>query len=104
MHVEYAWRLSEPGQHLSIHIQNQQTNQTNQADQTCKTSRTFFDATLLLKRQEISTPALTQVLLRYPLLTLKVSASIYYQALRLKWKKAPYYPHPAEKQTSVEST
>ena len=106
MDVEYDWRLSDPGQHLSIHIQNQQTGQAGQAgqaDYASKTSRTFFDATLLLKRQEISRSALAQVLLRYPLMTLQVSAAIYYHALRLKWKKAPYYPHPSEKQTSVES-
>ena len=106
MDVEYDWRLSDPGQQLSIHIQNQQAGQTDQAgqiDHASQTSRTFFDVTLLLKRQEISPFTLTQVLLHHPFMTLHVSAAIYYQALRLKWKKAPYYPHPAEKQTSVES-
>ena len=53
-----------------------------------------FETTLNLARQEIKNRTLTSVLLRYPLMTLKVISGIYWQALRLKLKGAVYYPHP----------
>lgn len=82
MDYVYDWRLSRPGDSLVVHMENQ------------KAGRTCFDATLTMKRREITGAALTGVLLRYPLMTLKVIAAIYWQALRLLVRRAPFYPHP----------
>ena len=49
---------------------------------------------LELERREISTTTLTWMLIRYPLMTQQVIASIYWQAWRLWWKQCPFYPHP----------
>ena len=56
-----------------------------------------FDATLELKRVPITKGSLTRALLAYPLMTWKVTAMIYWQALRLKLKGAPLYTHPSKK-------
>ena len=54
-----------------------------------------FDATLALDRRPISSRTLPLVLVRHPVMTLKVIAAIYFEALRLRLKKTPFHPHPA---------
>jgi DUF1365 family protein len=54
----------------------------------------FFDATLRLQRKEFTGSALAGALARNPFMTAKVTAMIYWQALRLRLKGAPYHPHP----------
>ena len=57
----------------------------------------LFDASLALKRREISAWALTDVLIKYPLMTAKVTTMIYWQALRLLLKKTPLFVHPKKR-------
>lgn len=85
MDMDYDWRFCEPGRQLTIHMENQNA------------SGKLFDATLRLQRQEISGLTLTWALTKYPFMTSKVIAAIYFQALRLKLKKAPFYTHPAKR-------
>ena len=82
MDLEYAWRLSAPGKELEIYMSNR------------KNGRRIFDATLSLRRREISAVALARALLHCPPIPIKVSAAIYWQALRLWLKRAPVHPHP----------
>ncbi len=82
MEQSYDWSFSEPGESLLIHM--------NQSDGEGK----LFDATMTMKRKEISGAALAGVLLRYPLMTAQVIARIYFEALRLRLKGVPVVPHP----------
>jgi hypothetical protein len=59
----------------------------------CPTPKTF-DATLSLRRRELSRPLMLGLLARYPAMSLRVVAKIYAQAARLKLKGARYHPHP----------
>jgi DUF1365 family protein len=79
MDGEYAWRVSEPGAALSIEIEHRAAG------------RRVFDATLSVRRRELT----GRLLARHPAGPLAVVARIYLQALRLKLKGVPYYPHPA---------
>jgi len=82
MELEYHWRLSEPGSSLSVQLANFQN------------SVPLFDASLTLQRHEWSRRELRRWTLRYPLMTARIGAAIYYQAWKLWWKKCPCYTHP----------
>ncbi|WP_145308184.1 DUF1365 domain-containing protein [Gimesia fumaroli] len=92
MEMEYFWRFSEPGQALTINIENQ------------RQSEKVLSVTMQLKRREISTASLMRSLMRYPLMTWYVFAAIYWQALRLWIKRVPFYPHPGLIESSEENT
>ncbi|MEO8497387.1 MAG: DUF1365 domain-containing protein, partial [Planctomycetota bacterium] len=82
MDIEYHWHLTEPAAQLRLHLANTHN------------SRQLFDAGMTLDRRELSRRQLRRMTLRYPMMTAQISVAIYYQALKLWWKKCPYYPHP----------
>lgn len=71
MDMDYHWHSTVPAECLSIHIVNRQ-------DQ-----RKVTDATLMLKRRELSASELNRMLLRFPFLTLINILRIYWSAWRL---------------------
>jgi uncharacterized protein len=85
MDQTYAFRASEPGERLAVHIESRPE---------AKQGGKSFDATLSLRRRELSRPLLSGLLARYPAMSLQVVAKIYAQSLRLKLKGARYFPHP----------
>jgi DUF1365 family protein len=56
--------------------------------------RRLFDATLVLKREEITGASLASALARQPFASLVVLGRIHWQALRLLMKGAPFHSHP----------
>jgi DUF1365 family protein len=84
MDVDYDWRFTPPGRRLLVHMEDR------------RAGARLFDATLTLRRREISGGALALVLARYPLGPLRVLAAIYWQALRLWLKRAPFHTHPSQ--------
>jgi len=82
MEIDYDWRFAPPDDFLSVHMEN------------WRDGVKLFDASLDLRRREISTLALASVLLNFPLMTLKVIAAIHWQALRLWLKGCKVYDHP----------
>jgi DUF1365 family protein len=84
MEHTYDWRLTEPAARLSVHIESRHER-----------DGLAFDATLSLRRREIDARALRAALLRYPALTLRLTARIYAHALRLRLRGASYHAHPA---------
>ncbi len=79
----YDWRLTEPSQRLSVHIESHRSS-----------GESVFDATLALRRRELSRPEMARALARYPLLTMRIMGRIYTHALRLRLRGASYFPHP----------
>jgi DUF1365 family protein len=92
MDMHYRWRFVDPHAALMVHMQNH------------KGGERVFDATLNLHRQEITGPRLARMLLRYPLITLKIILLIHFQALRLWMKGAVFQPHPAKRDPATETT
>ena len=82
MDIQYDWRFQVPHENIHVHM--------NLMNRDIKR----FDAILELKRVPITFGSLSRVLVAYPLMTWKVTAMIYRQALRLKLKGAPVHTHP----------
>jgi DUF1365 family protein len=82
MELGYRFVLPPPGDKLVAHMD------------TLNGGRSFFDATLSLRREPWSAPALHRALRRFPWMTAKVITAIHWEALRLYLKKVPVYTHP----------
>ena len=82
MDMTYSWTSNNPDNRLSVNLDTIQAKDKH------------MDATLMLKRTEIRPQSLRNVLIEYPWITLKILASIYWQAFKLSLKKTPFYTHP----------
>ena len=90
MDVDYDWRFNTPGDLLSVHMEN------------ARHGKKIFDATLVLQRREITPASLAAVLIRFPLMTMKIIGAIHWQALKLWLKGAPVHDHPAKNGPALE--
>ena len=80
--MEYRWKIQIPNTSLNVQIENWQDN------------KKVFDAAIDLQKTEISSTNLSNVLLNFPLMTLKVISAIHFEALKLWMKGITYIPHP----------
>ncbi len=92
MEMTYRWLSNMPASRLAISMRNERCGET------------VFAASLTLRRQEITAQALAGALLRHPSATAAVTAKIYWQALRLWLKRAPFFPHPTSLSPSTPAS
>ena len=82
MDFEYQWKFNNPDEKLIINMDN------------LKQENRWFNAHMTLEAMPVTSKNLSLVLRKYPFMTLKVIAAIYWQALKIKLKGIPFYDHP----------
>jgi DUF1365 family protein len=92
MNMDYKWLFSEPKDKLYVHMEN--FIQTTAGEK-------HFDATLSLNQTSFE-KNLVPVLIRQPLITVKVVWGIYWQAFKLWVKRSPFYGHPDSNEPNAD--
>ena len=85
MDMEYDWFFSDPLERLTVFMANYREGER------------VFDASIAMRRREISGTSLARVLVLFPLMTFKVVGAIYWEALKLWMKRTPFHTHPGKK-------
>ena len=89
MDVQYDWSFNVPSERMNVYMANS------------RNGKRFFDAAIKMQRTEINGVQLARVLAIFPLMTVKIIAAIYWQALRLWLKRCPLHVHSDKKKTMV---
>ena len=93
MDMEYSMKFTPPAEKLAVCMTNYKQNQK------------ALDVVMNLERKKIKTMNLISVLLSYPLISFKVFSAIYWEALKIHWKKIPFHSHPRKsKGQAIEGT
>ena len=82
MNMDYIWNIQCPDNNINIHIENW-----------CKDEK-LFDASMHLTRTKLNSANLRKMLIGFPLMTLKITILIHYEAIKLWFKGIQYVPHP----------
>jgi DUF1365 family protein len=85
MDMHYRCRLRPPGERLNFALEN------------WRGDRKLFDAHLDLRQEAITAASLRRTLIRDPLMTLRVTSLIHWQAFKLWRKRVPFHAHPAKR-------
>lgn len=86
MNIDYKWVFHKPHEEAFVYMQNRYSGEKD----------LLFDSTLRLKKLSLTFRNLVWVLMRFPLITVKTMAAIYYQAARLYFKRTPFHTHPSK--------
>lgn len=91
MAQHYEWTFSFRGPELRIHMN------------VLEEGKKHFDATLVVQRTPLTRTTLHASLRQFPVEAIKVAAGIYWHALKLKLKGAPFYTHPDKLEASEQA-
>lgn len=91
MNQNYEWSLPQPDENLNINMNS------------FKAGEHVFNATMKLVEAPITHFNMSRVLIMYPFMTVKVISAIYWQALKLWYKRTPFYSHPKKIIQEIQS-
>ena len=89
--MQYGFEFSIPSKKLLVKMQN------------FRQGEKVFDVNLSLDSEPISSASLAKQLLSIPLMTVKVTAGIYWQAIKIGLKGVPFLGHAHETTKNKET-
>lgn len=90
MDHQYDWRFTDPGRSITVHMENHTKG------------KKYFDATLTMRRKPLTKSTLRNAVFMYPFMTMKITAAIYWQAIKLRLKGATFFPHPKYREENMQ--
>jgi DUF1365 family protein len=88
--MEYKFEFSKPDEGCIVKMENH------------RQGAKVFDVALSLKAQPINSKTLAVQLIKIPLMSMKVTAGIYWQALKIWLKGVPFLGHAHENNKNLE--
>ncbi|NDV92135.1 DUF1365 family protein [Alteromonas sp. 345S023] len=85
MDMTYQWHIGQPSSRLSLTMN-------------CVRDKKEFSAGIRLSRLSLNNTNLSRVMKRIPSMTIKTMVGIYWQAIKLFFKRTPIYDHPKKSQ------
>ncbi|WP_445427297.1 DUF1365 domain-containing protein [Alishewanella sp. HL-SH05] len=87
--MQYRWQIPQPSEQLFCSITN------------IKQAQAVFSAWFTLRRFELTAAVRRKILIRQPWQSVQIMTRIYWQALKLVFKRMPIYGHPKSRGTDV---
>lgn len=81
MDMQYKWQVQQPGENVKLHL-------------SCYKQTKHFEAAIDMQRKPLSSATLRTSILSIPSMTIKTVLGIYWQAIKLFFKRVPIYTHP----------
>jgi hypothetical protein len=81
MDMEYKWQIQQPSDTLKLRL-------------SCFKETLHFEAAINMQKKPLTSATLRSSILSIPSMTLKTVVGIYWQALKLFFKRVPIYTHP----------
>ncbi len=79
--MQYKWRIQQPGEHLRLHL-------------SCHKKHKHFEAAINMQKKPLTSASLRSSLISIPSMTIKTVVGIYWQAIKLFFKRVPIYTQP----------
>jgi DUF1365 family protein len=86
MEIDYTWHFKYPSEQLFVYMQ----------DSLQGSNEIIFDSTLRLDYRPLTAANVIGSFFKFPFITFKTMAAIYYQAMKLFIKRIPFYSHPSK--------
>jgi DUF1365 family protein len=80
MNMKYHWHIKPPGAHFNLRLDS-------------RDEQKLFSAGLAMTAMELNRTNLVNTLISIPLMSVKIIWGIYWQAMKLFWKRIPFVSH-----------